>query len=234
MGFEPDPASLAVAALTFSRFSMSTNDYVGKETLPPELDQRVQSELSAGERLVWVGQPRPDLYRGQTIFLSIFGAFFSAAALFILAIGLIVTVGFTGFGAVQGDGWGGFIGCIPLFFCLFTMPFLLIGGYMLTAPILDAQAPPPGRLRSHRPSRSRLGAGLVRDRYTVRSYTREALGRLVRVDRAGGAGDLVFEEFYTTSTNSDGYSSSTRNQRGFLGIDRVREVEELLRLTLGV
>ena len=68
--------------------------------------------------------------------------------------------------------------------------------------------------------------------YTVRSYTREGLGRLYRVDKNGDAGDLVFEEYYTTSTNSDGMSSTQRNQRGFMGIDRVREVEELLRLTL--
>ena len=71
-------------------------------------------------------------------------------------------------------------------------------------------------------------------RYTVRSYAREALGRMVRVDRTGGAGDLVFEEYYTRSTDSDGMSSTTRHQRGFMGIDGVREVEELVRLTLGL
>ncbi len=76
--------------------------------------------------------------------------------------------------------------------------------------------------------------GWFRDRYTVRSYAREALGRMVRVDRTGGAGDLVFEEYYTRSTDSDGMSSTTRHQRGFMGIDGVREVEELVRLTLGL
>jgi hypothetical protein len=211
---------------------MSTNDYAGKGTLPPEQEQRVQSELTAGERLVWVGRARPDLYRGQTIFMAIFGAFFGGAALFILVIGLAVTVGFTGFGAAQGNGWGGLVGCFPLFFCLFTVPFLLIGGYMLTAPIWM-----PKRIRRILYALSDRRAlvwepGWSRDRYTVRSYTREGLGRMVRVDRAGGAGDLVFEEYYTTSTNSDGMSSTSRNQRGFMGIDRVRELEELVRLTL--
>ena len=76
--------------------------------------------------------------------------------------------------------------------------------------------------------------GWFSGQYTVRNYTREGLGRMYRTDRADGSGDLVFEEFYTQSSNSDGNVSTTRNQRGFLGIDRVREVEELLRLTLMV
>lgn len=211
---------------------MSTEEYAGKGTLPPELDQRVQSELAAGERLVWVGQPRPDLYRGQTIFLAIFGGCFGGFALVFFLIGLAMTVAATGVGAGQGNGWGGAIGCFPLFFCLFSVPFLLIGGWMLFAPIWM-----PKRIRRIVYALTDRRAlvwepGWFRDRYTVRSYTREGLGRMTRVDRAGGAGDLVFEEYYTSSTNSDGYSSTTRNQRGFMGIDRVREVEELVRLTL--
>ena len=193
---------------------MTTNDYAGKGTLPPELEQRVQSELTAGERLVWIGRARPDLYRRQTVFLAIFGAIFGGAPLFMLAKGLAA-------GA-------------PLFPYLFTLPFLLIGGYLLTAPIWM-----PRRVRriiyALTDRRTLIWEpGWFRDRYTVRSYTRESLGRMVRVDRAGETGDLVFEEFYTRSTDSDGASSTTRTQRGFMGVDGVREVEELVRLTLGL
>ncbi len=148
--------------------------------------------------------------------------------------GLAVTVGFTGVGAAQGNGWGGLIGCLPLFFCLFTLPFLFIGGWMLTAPLWM-----PRRIRRIIYALTDRRAliwepGWFRDRYTVRSYAREGLGRMVRVDRADGSGDLVFEEYYTRSTDSDGTSSTTRHQRGFMGIDGVREVEELVRLTLGL
>jgi hypothetical protein len=213
---------------------MSTNDYAGKDTLPPELDQRVRSELAADERLVWVGRPRPDLYRGQTIFLAIFGAFFTAIALFMFSIGLVMTVGFAGFGAAAGGAGGGLAGCFPLFFCLFTVPFMLIGGYMMTAPLWM-----PKRIARVVYALTNRRAiiwepGWFRGQYTVRNYTREGLGRMYRTDRADGSGDLVFEEFYTQSSNSDGNVSTRRNQRGFLGIDRVREVEELLRLTLMV
>jgi hypothetical protein len=212
---------------------MSANDYAGKGTLPPELEERVHAELSGGERLVWLGQPRPDLYRGQTIFLSIFGAFFGGIALVMFLVGVGMAVAFAGFGgAAAGNAAGTFAGCFPLFFCLFTIPFMLIGGYLLFAPWWM-----PKRIRRILYALTDRRAVVFEPNwfgggYTVRSYTREGLGRMYRVDRAGDAGDLVFEEYYTTSTNSEGYASSSRTQRGFMGIDRVREVEELVRLTL--
>ena len=212
---------------------MSSQNYAGQGTLPPELEQRVQSELSGGERLVWVGQPRPDLYRGQTIFMAIFGAFFGGIALIRFLVGGAMAVAF-GLAGGQGGGNPGAdaLGCFPLFFCLFTIPFMAIGGYMLCAPIWM-----PKRIRrilyALTDRRAILwepyffGSG-----YTVRNYTREGLGRMYRVDKRDGAGDLVFEEYFTTSTNSNGMSSTQRNQRGFMAIDRVREIDELVRLTL--
>jgi hypothetical protein len=69
----------------------------------------------------------------------------------------------------------------------------------------------------------------------VRSYTGAGLRRMHRADRTNGTGDLVFEEIYSPSSySSNGGTTGSRHQIGFLGIDRVREVEELLRLTLMV
>ena len=213
---------------------MSSN-YVGEGTLPPELDQRVQSELSGGERLVYVGQPKPELYRGPTVFMMIFGCCFGGFALIFFTVGLAMTIGFAGAGAAAaGQGVGALAGCFPLAFCLFSLPFLIIGGYMLTAPIWM-----PKRIRRIIYALTDRRALIFEPNwfgkaYTVRSYTAAGLGRMYRVDRGNGAGDLVFEEYYTTSTNSDGMSSTSRNQRGFMAIDRVRDVEELVRLTLGL
>ncbi len=94
---------------------MTPNDYAGKGTLPPELEQRVQSELSAGERLAWIGRARPDLYRHQMIFMAIFGAIFGGVPLFILA--------------------KAFAAGVLRFQYLFILPFVLIGAYLLAAPI---------------------------------------------------------------------------------------------------
>ena len=214
---------------------MSSGNYVGQGTLTPELDQRVQSELSGGERLVYVGQPRPELYRGSTVFMMIFGCCFGGFALIFFTVGAAMTIGFAGAGAAAaGQGAAPLAGCFPLVFCLFSLPFLLIGGYLATAPIWM-----PKRLRRFIYALTDRRALVFEPNwfgknYTVRSYTREALGRMYRVDKANGAGDLVFEEYYTTTRNTDGMSSTQRNQRGFMAIDRVRDVEELVRLTLGL
>ena len=214
---------------------MSSNNYVGQGALPPELDQRVQAELSGGERLVYIGQPKPELYRGPTVFMMIFGGCFGAFALIFFTVGLVMTIIFAGSGAAAGGGGAGALaGCFPLVFCLFSLPFLLIGGYMATAPIWM-----PKRIRRILYALTDRRAVILEPNwfgknYTVRSYTREGLGRMFRTDRGGDAGDLVFEEHYTTSTNSEGFYSTSRQQRGFMAIDRVRDVEELVRLTLGL
>jgi hypothetical protein len=213
---------------------MHTNDYTGKDTLPPELDQRVRSELAADERLVWVGRPRWNLYRGSTIIMSIIGTVFGALAL------VIFSIGFAGLGAAVGGRAGGLDGCASLLFCLYTPLFMLIGGHLMTGPFWM-----PKRIRRTVYALTDRRAilwepGWFAGQYTVRNYTREGLARIHRKDRADGAGDLLFEEFYTRSsfekflirTIGDENVSNTRILRGFICVDRVREVEELLRLTL--
>ncbi len=214
---------------------MSSGNYVGQGTLPPELEQRVQSELSGGERLVYVGQPRPDLYRGQTACLSIFGLFFGGVAVFMLAGGVMsMAFGRIGGGGGAANGVGAVSECFPLVFCLFTIPFIAVGAAMASAPLWMRK-----RIRRIIYALTDRRALIFEpnwfgQNYTVRNYTREALGRMYRVEKSDGAGHLVFEEYYTTSTNTDGMSSTQRNQRGFMAIERVRDVEELVRLTLGL
>jgi hypothetical protein len=201
---------------------MSSSDYAGQGALPPELEERVRAELGAGERLVWVGQPRPDLYRGQTIFLTIFGIFFMTPPLLMFCGGMAVAVSILVGGAQQGNDLAA-AGCVPGCFALFTLPFLLVGGTLATSLFWM-----PDRIRKivYALTDRRalvwtpnfLGGG-----FTTRSYAGEGLGRMNRVERANGSGDLIFEEQYT---------SRSRSQYGFMAIDRVREVEELVRLTL--
>ena len=65
----------------------------------------------------------------------------------------------------------------------------------------------------------------------MRNYTAAGLGHVSRTERADGSGDLVFEEITTYASNSNGGGWQT-TRRGFMGIDRVRDVEELVRRTL--
>jgi hypothetical protein len=184
---------------------MSLFETAGDGTLPPELETRVQSELAAGERLVWVGQPRP----GRALLGSL-----------ILVLFAIPWTAFAVFWMVLASG-------ANLWFALFGVPFVVIGLGMLTAPL--------GVWRKARQTCYALTDrraivwepglfGSVR----VRSFGPEHLGALSRVERPDGSGDLIFEEFWTRHRRSH----HTVQRSGFLAIDRVREVEEMIRKTL--
>jgi hypothetical protein len=195
----------------------------GELSLSPELESRLQSELQPGERLVWAGQPRPDLVSRQAWLLVPCGVVFTGFALF-----WMVTAG--GMAAVAGGvngGFGSLFGCFPCF----GIPFVLVGLFMLTSPVwLRRQA--HKTLYALTDRRAILFEPKWFRMATVRSYTAAGLSHLTRRERPDGSGDLVFEEFTTSNLDSDGNRSYSTTRRGFLAIDRVREVEELVRKTL--
>jgi hypothetical protein len=206
---------------------MSSYDTSSGELLPPELATRVESELSQGERLVWVGQPSPSLYRLRSIPLLIVGIFFLGFS--VLWLVLTAGIGLIGVGAAgQADpaaevGVGSFFGC----FSLVGLFPLAIGILLVTSPLWMG-------------SMARKTVYAVTDRRAiifepqmfrtvqVRSYTAAGLGTMSRVERGDGSGDLVFEEYTTRGSNNN--TSTTR--RGFLAIPNVHQVEELIRKTL--
>jgi hypothetical protein len=190
--------------------------------LPPEVAACVESELRDGEGLVWVGQPRPDLYAKASGCLVVFGIFFTGFA----ALCLLVTFGI-GFLLVGAGGGGLEIAGIPfLVFGLFGVPFLLVGVALLTAPIWNRRW-------------ARRVCYLLTDQraitweptllggVTVRSFSRDWLGSITRHENADGSGSLVFHEY--TVSDCDG---STTHRRGFMHIDNVRFVEALIRRRL--
>jgi hypothetical protein len=191
--------------------------------LTPEQEQRVLAELGPGESLVWIGQPRPDLMaRGSCVLVGM-GVFFLVFS--------VIWIGATLFMSNQFAAQAGAVGAISMLFSACGLPFVAVGIFMLSAPVWMR-------------NRARRTIYALTDRRAIvweagwfgstmtRSYTRAALGNLSRDERADGAGDLIFQEFVTLSTNSDGYRTSQLNRRGFLGINHVREVEQLVRQTL--
>src|SRR5262249_45906502 len=66
----------------------------------------------------------------------------------------------------------------------------------------------------------------------VKSFRPDALGAMKRVEYADGSGSLVFEEVPYAYTDSQRHSPAGLRQVGFLGINDVRAVEELLWRTL--
>ena len=192
------------------------------DDLSPELAQRVASELDRDERLVWVGQPRPDLYAKSSGCLIVFGVFFTVFALVWMAIPLAISL----FAAGVGGEGGGFIALPFVCFSLFGIPFVLVGLGLMTSPIWMKKlarrccyALTDRRALLWEP---RLFGGA-----TVRSFTRAGLGRIARLENADGSGSLVFHEYVV-----HGSESSTTHQQGFMHIDDVQAVERLVRKTL--
>jgi len=194
----------------------------GNSYLPPELDSRVRSELNRGERLLWVGQPRPGRFMRMAIPIVLFGLPWTAFSIFWMvgASGLL----FGGFGK-------GPPGAFRVLFPLFGLPFVLIGLAMLSSPFwLRRKAKRTCYALTDR--RAILWQPGWFGGVEVRSYGPEDLTKIHRTQYADGSGSLVFEEFITFGRNSDGHTTRSTTRRGFMYIEGVRAVEELLRQAL--
>jgi hypothetical protein len=133
---------------------------------------------------------------------------------------------FGGFGGAN-NGFAGLFMCFPLF----GLPFVLIGLAMFASPWWAARK---ARRTCYAITNRRA---IIWDagwwgRMEVRSYEPSGLGRIVRTEYADGCGDLVFEEIVSYGRDSDGDRTSRTIRHGFLAIENVREVEDLLRKTL--
>lgn len=201
---------------------MSQTPLFMNSALPPDLDDRVRGELTAGERLLWVGQPNPRRAAKVGWFITLFGIPFAGFALFWMTTASNML---RGFGNAPGPfRW------FSLLFPLFGIPFFLAGLGMLTAPYWLARK---ARRTCYALTDRRaivFDAGW-RGGLTVYSYGPDDLTKQYRREHADGGGDLVFEEITTVNRTSDGPSTTT-TKRGFLAIDDVRAVETLLRKAL--
>jgi hypothetical protein len=202
------------------------------DDMPPELKARLEAELAPGERVVWLAQPRPGLVL-RTAWLYV-------------VIGLVWTVATTAFalnwmkstGQFNRD-WNAGPGVEHGFFepkgrSVFDyLPwlFVLIGFGIMSAPFWMArQARRTGYALTDR--RAIITEGGWFGGWKTSSYTAQGLGQMKRRERSDGSGDLIFEEIVSTSTDSQGRPTTQTHWRGFLNVDRVREVENLVRSTL--
>jgi hypothetical protein len=204
---------------------MSEPFLYGDSRLPHELDARVRSELDHGEQLLWVGQPLPTRFARATIPIVLFGIPWTAFAILWTAMALW----FAGGGVpIPQAGLGAIFSiCFPLW----GVPFILIGLGMLTSPFW-ARRKAKRTCYALTDRRALLFvAGAFRS-VEVRSYRPADLRKMFRRENADGSGDLVFEEVMQVRSSNQGGRTTTTQARGFLGIDNVREIEELLRKAL--
>ena len=181
-------------------------------SIPSDLASMVQGELTDGEKLVWTGRPLVGRIVLMALPLFLFGIPFTAFA--------VVWMG--------GAGWmGGQVGRGGSWFALFGLPFVMVGLALVGSPVwYGYKASKMCYALTDR--RAIIWEPIIFGGLQIRSYVANALGSMVRNQRGDGSGDLIFEEIVRYSNK--GRRSVT--QRGFLAINDVRDVDNLIRATL--
>lgn len=178
--------------------------------------------LGSDETLVWAGRPRRTL---PSLFVVLLGLGITS-----LSLGWIV-VSYLGLGQLMEDARG--IAILLSFLPCCGIPFLFVGLIILFSPVRQWRAARRTcyLLTTRRAIVCEPGWGQSMNVY---SYTPDALGRIQCHATPDGTGDLVFEEYGGFQASVNQHQAAQPLRRGFLGIDRVREVEQLVRQTLGL
>ena len=172
-----------------------------------QMEQTINGQLDPGEGLLWSGSPGAGRMALSALPAAVFGIPFTGFAMFWMGMAYSMT-------SKQG-------GAVTLF-PLFGIPFLLIGLGMLTAP-LWAWLMAGRTLYAVTNKRAIIISGVLAT--AVQSYPHSEINDLTRVERPGGAGDLIFATRLVTTRRG----GTRRQPIGFLGIPDVRSVEQLIR-----
>src|SRR4051812_31499656 len=198
------PAAMPGLTISCGRTEMQSN-------IPDKLQALLQRELKPDERIVWQARPAPLSRVLPALPVSAFG-------IVLLMFAIFWTSAVTRRGNVsQTDGlgpvWFGYLfGGVPVIFAL---------GAVLS-PLWTFWV---GRNTVYAVTDRRALLIEAPYKHSVRSFAGDRLLDFVRNERADGRGDLVFHQIGTRV----GRSRTLYRDVGFLGIDNVKEVDELLR-----
>ena len=182
-------------------------------TIPSELREDLLREMGPDEQMRWFAQPRPGPFMLGSLGLAIFGIPWTAFA-------LVWTAGAAGFKVpdLENPDW-------TLLFALWGLPFIGIGLGMLSSP-----------LRALR--RARRIAYVITNRRAIimeggrrrliRSIGPESFGDLVRRERSGGRGDIVFSGSVQPLSPDHGLRAHAAEVAGESG-ERARKALTLMR-----
>jgi hypothetical protein len=204
--------------------------------VPDTFRQAVEQELTRDEKLLWVGRPsRNRQVHPQHPVMPVVGIGFLAFAGVLFLTSLV-------WGAATKFGGG------PASGCFFAVILAGVGGVLLLISKID----PTKNLRHCYAVTNRRALlvefSMLHRRPVAQSYLPQQLLGLERKDNVAvpGAGDLVFEYVFALAGNSMNASGSFHQQgpsaglsnapqripRGFMWLDQVREVEDLIRTSL--
>ena len=195
----------------------------------------VQQELTAGEKMLWVGRPSRDRRVHPPCPIPP-----------IIGLGMMVFAGVIFLGVLGTAAMAHRLTFSHGFGCVFAMVIALIGSAIAFLPKLNK---PESWCRYAYVVTNRRALLVEQTAFGVKaqSYLPQQLLGMERRDHAevAGAGDLVFEYVMTMGNNlggpagalmQQGVSSPSMNPqrvpRGFVCLDQVREVEDLIRTAL--
>ncbi len=175
------------------------------------LDSKLSRELESDEKLIWRDQPRPTFFDGATTATFFFGIPWTAFAIF-------WTCGAAGFEIPDfSEGLQ-----ITMLFPLFGLPFIVIGLFMLAAPVLHYHKMST-TLYAVTTKRVLILENNAKTQYT--SIEPHRICNLTRREADNGYGDLVISHEF--SVDSDGDKQT--KEIGFFNIAHVREVEKIVK-----
>lgn len=183
----------------------STRLGMNLEDLHPELQSIIRQEISANEKILWVGKPRPGALMYASLGLVLFAIPWTAFAIFWVC-------GASGF---KWPTWQGPQSLFPLF----GLPFILVGLGMLSSPYwIKRAADRSGYIITN--ARAVVFSWKLMSA-EVSSYSANQLTKMQKKLKPDGSGDIIFDE------QSQG--SGRYKRIGFIGIDDVKQVEKILR-----
>ena len=157
--------------------------------------------LESGEKIVWKGKPEPGASVRMTWFELIFGLFFFGFAVF-WTVGATVT--------------GGLFG-------VFGIPFMAVGGWMLTKPIRTRRR----ARKTYYATTNRHVLIMKRDEgYRVDSVYAHKFNHFSRKDKGDGSGSIRFRKSTVRGRNS--YYLITGFSDGLWGVQDVRGADRAL------
>lgn len=173
-----------------------------------------QTELLAGERLVWVGKPDPAVLARTRWPIAATGVFVTLFSLSWLTLVLRIPL------------WraGGPPAAFVLIFPLAGLVMLGIGLALLASPLRYR------RKAKHTVYAVTDGRVLIIEPGHVQSFEPGDIRQLIRRDKGGGKGDLIFREQQGNLMLAMYTFGTTANRKiGFFGVDGVRAAEDAIR-----
>ena len=187
-------------------------------TLPPDHQSRLDRELDEGEEIRWVAQPKYEIMRKQI--RSVWLWFLLAVGFFVIMFGIMAWVATITPARVRQDEPWTFLVAIGVVVLIWLASYpLLMTGVRSTArntiyALTDKRA---------------IIITVHRDgSITERDYRGDELIHLARKEYKDGSGTLTFE-----SARGAGHTSQTASRHKFQAIERVIEVERMLRDQFG-